>query len=165
MQQVDKYLAQYSEQVRNQVKALIENGKLSSYLTDKYATSHKVTNDGELRDYVQQIKNRYIKMSAPLSKIVFDSKLHVIKNALGTHSYVNRVQGSKIKSKNEIRISSLFKKAPADFLNMIVVHELAHLKEKDHNKSFYQLCMHMLPDYHQLEFDFRLYLIEKDLKP
>ena len=41
---------------------------------------------------------------------------------------------------------------------MIVVHELAHLKEPEHNKAFYQLCTHMAPDYHQLEFDLRLYL-------
>jgi predicted metal-dependent hydrolase len=41
---------------------------------------------------------------------------------------------------------------------MIVVHELAHLKEKQHNKAFYQLCQHMLPDYHQIEFDVRVYL-------
>ena len=41
---------------------------------------------------------------------------------------------------------------------MIVVHELAHLKEKEHNKAFYQLCQYMLPDYHQLEFEMRLYL-------
>ncbi|WP_410733789.1 YgjP-like metallopeptidase domain-containing protein [Citrobacter portucalensis] len=25
---------------------------------------------------------------------------------------------------------------------MIVVHELAHLKEKEHDKAFYQLCCH-----------------------
>ena len=54
----------------------------------------------------------------------------------------------------------MFKQAPENLLNMIVVHELAHLKEKDHNKSFYQLCRHMQPDYHQLEFDTRLYLIQ-----
>ena len=41
---------------------------------------------------------------------------------------------------------------------MIVVHELAHLKEKEHNKAFYQLCRHMQPNYHQLEFDVRVYL-------
>ena len=41
---------------------------------------------------------------------------------------------------------------------MIVVHELAHLREKDHGKAFYQLCTHMEPDYHQLEFDVRLWL-------
>lgn len=41
---------------------------------------------------------------------------------------------------------------------MIVVHELAHLKEMDHNKAFYQLCEYMAPDYHRLELDLRLYL-------
>jgi predicted metal-dependent hydrolase len=41
---------------------------------------------------------------------------------------------------------------------MIVVHELAHLKEKEHNKSFYHLCEHMEPNYNQLEFDLRVYL-------
>ncbi|MBC7680724.1 MAG: M48 family metallopeptidase, partial [Ferruginibacter sp.] len=44
------------------------------------------------------------------------------------------------------------------FLKMITVHELAHLKERNHDKPFYQLCTYMEPDYHQLEFDVRLYL-------
>lgn len=46
---------------------------------------------------------------------------------------------------------------------MIVVHELAHLKEKGHNKAFYKLCEHMLPDYHQREFEMRLYLTQLEL--
>ena len=45
----------------------------------------------------------------------------------------------------------------------LVVHELAHLKEMEHNKAFYQLCTHMLPDYHQLEFDLRVYLTWREL--
>jgi predicted metal-dependent hydrolase len=79
------------------------------------------------------------------------------------HSFVSRVQGKNLKSKSEIRVASIFKKAPADFLHMIVVHELAHLKEKDHNKSFYRLCHNMESDYSQLEFDLRLYLINLKL--
>jgi hypothetical protein len=43
---------------------------------------------------------------------------------------------------------------------MITVHELAHLKEKQHDKAFYQLCCHMEPRYHQLEFDTRLWLTQ-----
>jgi len=74
------------------------------------------------------------------------------------HSFVSRVQGSKLKSKNEIRIDSVFKKVPVEFLKMIVVHELAHLKEKQHNKAFYKLCLYMEPEYHPLKFDMRLYL-------
>lgn len=41
---------------------------------------------------------------------------------------------------------------------MIVVHELAHLKERENNKVFYAVCTHMEPDYYQLEFDVRLWL-------
>ncbi|MDZ9008676.1 M48 family peptidase, partial [Escherichia coli] len=39
----------------------------------------------------------------------------------------------------------------------------AHLKEKEHNKAFYQLCCHMEPQYHQLEFDTRLWLTQLSL--
>lgn len=71
------------------------------------------------------------------------------------------MQGGKLKAKAEIQIAALFKEAPAPFLKMIVVHELAHLR-KHHNKAFYQLCEHMEPGY-QLEFDLRLYLTHLEL--
>ena len=161
MNLVDRYLAVYGESVRLQVVRLIETNKLQSYLDSRYAQAHDVKTDADLRQFVMGYKNQYLKKSSPLSKVVYDNKIHVIKNALGTHSYVNRVQGSKIKSKNEIHVSSVFKTAPKAFLEMIVVHELAHIKEKDHNKAFYQLCQHMLPDYHPLEFDMRLYMIQR----
>lgn len=73
------------------------------------------------------------------------------------------MQGGKLKAKKEIRIASLFKEAAPEFLRMIVVHELAHLRERDHNKAFYQLCQHMEPAYHQLEFDLRVYLTYREL--
>ena len=88
----------------------------------------------------------------------------VLKNALGLHTAVSRVQGGKLKAKAEIRVATVFRNAPEAFLRMIVVHELAHLKEKDHNKAFYQLCCHMEPQYHQLEFDTRLWLTHLSLK-
>jgi len=72
------------------------------------------------------------------------------------------VQGSKLKAKREIRVASLFREVPLEWLRMIVVHELAHMKERDHDKSFYALCEHMEPSYHRLEFDVRLYLTHLD---
>jgi predicted metal-dependent hydrolase len=74
------------------------------------------------------------------------------------------VQGNRLKAKREIRIAALFKEAPADFLRMIVVHELAHLKESEHGKAFYALCLHMEPDYHQLELDLRLWLTAREME-
>ena len=72
------------------------------------------------------------------------------------------MQGGKLKAKHEIRVATLFRNLPEEFLRMIVVHELAHLKEKEHNKAFYGLCQRMEPQYHQYEFDLRLYLTHLD---
>ncbi len=160
---IHKYLTHYPPSLIAQVEALIKNDQLATYLLDRYPKPHKVANDSNLRDYVLSLKNQHMKKSQPLSKIIYDSKLHVVHNALGLHSYVSRNQGGKLKTKNELRVSAVFKKTPEAFLNMIVVHELAHLKEKEHNKAFYRLCNNMLSDYHQLELDMRLYLIQLEL--
>jgi predicted metal-dependent hydrolase len=158
-----KYLAGYPEKITDMVSQLLSGDKLGSYLLNKYPSAHDIRTEKALYDHVVRMKNRYLRKSQPLSKAIYDGRLHVIRDALGTHTFVSRVQGGKIKSKNEIRIASLFKYAPLEFLNMIVVHELAHFKEKDHDKAFYQLCEHMEPAYHQLEFDVRLYLTHLDL--
>lgn len=160
---VNKYLSQYPLHLKQQVESLIADDRLADFLLKRYPTVHEINSDQHLRDYVYDLKKSYMKKSSPLSKVVYDNKIHVLKNALGLHSYVPRVQGNKLKSKNEIRISSVFKKTPEAFLRMITVHELAHLKEKEHDKAFYRLCKHMLPDYHQLEFDMRLYLVQLEL--
>ena len=52
---------------------------------------------------------------------------------------------------------------PEEFLRNIVVHELAHLKEKEHDRAFYKLCLNMEKNYHQVEFDLRLYLTYMDI--
>lgn len=158
-----KYLAGYSPGVVEKIQALINNGQLAAYLRKKYPQCHQIKTDKALYEFVLTIKNRYLRQSPPLSKVIYDDKLDVLHQALGLHSFVSRVQGGNLKAKNEIRIGGVFRVAPIEFLQMIVAHELAHLREKEHNKAFYQLCLHIEPDYHQLEFDMRLYLTCLDL--
>jgi len=158
-----KYLTGYPEQVLNQVRSVIAAETLGQFLLKKYPVTHDIKTNKALYAYVMDLKNQFLRQSPPLSKVIYDDKLDVLHQALGLHTYVSRVQGSRLKAKNEMRIGSVFKTAPPDFLNMIVVHELAHLREKDHNKAFYKLCTHMEPNYHQLEFDVRVYLTYLDL--
>lgn len=153
-----KYLAAYPPELRAQVQVLIASGRLGSRLAQRYPERHDIASDGALYDYVCGLKNRHMRSAGPLSKVLYDSRLHLTHQALGTHTAVSRQQGANLKAKREIRIASLFREAPAAFLRMIVVHELAHLKERLHDKAFYALCTHMEPDYHQLEFDVRLWL-------
>lgn len=153
-----KYIAGYPQPVQDQVRELLAQDKLGPLLLRKYPAAHAVRTDKALYDYVMALKGEFLRSSEPLSKVAYDSKLHVIRNALGTHTTVSRVQGGKLKAKREIRVATLFREAPPEFLRMITVHELAHFKEKEHDKGFYQLCTRMEPQYHQYEFDLRLYL-------
>ncbi|NVN98582.1 MAG: M48 family metallopeptidase [Geobacteraceae bacterium] len=158
-----RYLAGYSQQLTAQVMELITENRLESFLLKRYPQTHDVRTDKALYDFTVTIKNEFLRSSQPISRVAYDGKIHVINNALGTHTFVSRVQGGKLKAKNEIRIASVFRDAPLEFLKMIVVHELAHLKEKEHNKAFYQLCEYMEPAYHQLEFDTRLFLTHSEM--
>lgn len=161
MQQL-KYLGGYPPDLLEQIQALIDQKRLGEFILNKYPAAHDIRSQKALYEYTMALKNDYLRKSKPLSKVIYDEKISVIKHALGLHTQIARVQGGRLKSKNEIRIASLFKQTPPEFLRMIVVHELAHIKEKNHGKAFYQLCTHMEPDYHQLEFDTRLYLTYLD---
>ena len=159
------YLGAYSSSLQEQVRGLLRGDRsaLAAVLLHKYPQPHVVRTDKALYQYATEIKNRHLRNADAVNKVVFDSKIHVVRHALGLHTTLSRVQGSRLAAKHEIRIASMFKQVPDEFLRMIVVHELAHLREKQHNKAFYQLCKHMEPDYHQFELDVRLYLTHIEL--
>lgn len=152
------YLAGYPPALVAEVQQLLREDRLAAVLLKKYPRAHAVRTDAALYAYAQELKGRYLRNAGLLNKVRFDGTLQVLRNALGMHTAISRVQGSKLKAKREIRVATVFKTVPEEFLRMIVVHELAHLKEREHDKAFYQLCRHMEPDYHQLEFDLRCYL-------
>lgn len=110
-----KYLSGYPENLKTQVQQLLLQGRLGEMLLAKYRHTHGVRTDKALYDYVMALKNDFLRNSEPLSKVAFDSKLHVIAHALGTHTTVSRVQGSKLKAKREIRVATLFKEVPLEF--------------------------------------------------
>ena len=152
------YLRSYPESLQDQARELLAQGRLGTVLQRRYPVAHSVRSDKALYEYAQDLKSRFLRNAGTVNKVVFDSKIHVVRHALGLHTAVSRVQGNRLAAKHEIRVAAMFKQGPDEFLRMIVVHELAHLREKNHDKAFYQLCAHMEPKYHQYEFDLRLYL-------
>ena len=158
-----KYLQGYPQKTLDQVEELIESDALKSIILKKYPTKNTVRTSKELYAYTMELKKRFIKKAPPISKVEFTDRADVLKNALGLHYFIPRTQGKKIKSKNEIKVSSVFINGAEEFLTFIVVHELAHIKEKEHNKAFYALCNHMMPDYHEVELYMRLFLTCNDL--
>ncbi|WP_435606483.1 M48 metallopeptidase family protein [Pseudomonas knackmussii] len=158
-----RYLQAYPQHLQDQVRQLIAEERLGEYLEKRYPGRHEVQSDKALYAYAMQLKQEHMRNAPAVDKVLYDNKLDVVQRALGLNTAISRVQGGKLKAKKEIRVASLFKEAAPEFLQMILVHELAHLRERDHNKAFYQLCEYMLPSYHHLEFDLRVYLTWREL--
>lgn len=157
------FIAHYPEHLKVQINRLIEEGKLGKYLLSKYPKIHGINSDKALYTYAMELKNSFLRKSEPITKVLYDGKISDINDALGLHRVTIKNHGGRLRSKSEIRVATLFKGTPEAFLKMIVVHELAHLKVKEHNKAFYALCETMEPHYHQFEFDVRLYMTHLDL--
>ncbi|MEN9362033.1 MAG: hypothetical protein RL095_3568 [Verrucomicrobiota bacterium] len=153
-----QYFTHYPPTIQAQVEALLASGRLPDQLRQRYPAAHQIRSDQALYDYAMAMKNRFMRQAGPVNKVVYDDKIRRSHEALGLHSRMSRVQGKRLKSSQEIRIAALFRRAPEALLRMILAHELAHLREVEHNKAFYQLCVHIEANYHQLEFDTRLYL-------
>ena len=152
------YLSGYAPALQDKVREWLVTGMAAQWLLNKYPQAHEVRTDKALYDYVDDLKTEYLRNAGQLHKVAYDSKIHVMRNALGLHTRRAIAHGSKLSARHEIHIAAMFKQSPNAFLRMICVHELAHIRIMDHDKAFYQLCMHMEPDYHQLEFDVRFYL-------
>lgn len=158
-----KYLQAYPPALQDQVRQLLVQDKLGEYLQQRYPQRHAVQSDKALYAYALALKQEHLRTAPTIDKVLFDNRLDLTHRALGLHTAISRVQGGKLKAKKEIRVASLFKDAAPEFLKMIVVHELAHFRESDHNKAFYKLCEYMQPGYHQVEFDLRVYLTWRDM--
>lgn len=161
---VRRYIGDYPADTQGQVRQLLESDRLGAYLQRRYPGTHDIQSDGALFEYVQDLKQAHLRSAGPLHKVIWQNRIDVIGQVLGLNTAISRVQGGRLKAKAEIRIASRFKRIAPEFLEMVVVHELAHLRERSHDKAFYQLCRHMMPDYHQVEFDLRLRLMQDEIE-
>ena len=51
--------------------------------------------------------------------------------------------------KNSLCFSCFLMRCPEEAIDLVVVHELCHIREKNHGPRFYALLAHYLPDYQE----------------
>jgi len=56
-------------------------------------------------------------------------------------------QWGSCSGKNVLSFNTMMMKLPHDVIEYIVIHELAHIRHKHHQKDFWQLVEQHLPDY------------------
>lgn len=152
------YLSGYDEELRARASELLVSGALAARLAARYPERHDVRSNRALHAYVQELKARHLRKAPPLERVTYDDKMRVVEGALGMHTTRTHTHGARTRKRRDVRVASLFKDVAPEFLRMIVVHELAHMKHAEHSRAFYALCESMEPDYHQLELDLRLHL-------
>src|SRR5690606_25838268 len=85
MQRDLPYLRAYPEALQAQVHSLLQGGPngLAPLLLRKYPQAHSVRTDKALYQYTTELKNRHLRNADAVNKVLFDSKIHVVRNALG----------------------------------------------------------------------------------
>jgi len=56
-------------------------------------------------------------------------------------------QWGSCSGKNDLSFNTMMMKLPLDVIQYIIVHELAHIKHKHHQKAFWKFVAEYLPDY------------------
>jgi hypothetical protein len=130
----------------------------------RHPEAHDVRTDRALYDYVGELKAATCAVPSRWPRWPTTTSCTCCTTRWARTRAVSRVQGNKLKAKREIRIASLFKRRAGAFLRMIVVHELAHLKEREHDKAFYALCTHMEPTTTSSSSTLRLWLTARELE-
>ncbi|GIT98793.1 M48 family metallopeptidase [Sulfurovum sp. TSL1] len=67
-------------------------------------------------------------------------------------------QWGSCSGKNVLSFNTMMMKLPHDVIQYIIVHELAHIRHKHHQKAFWQLVENYLPEYKQQVAELKNYM-------
>jgi len=110
----------------------------------------------------QKQKDRAIKYPEPTVEEIKELKNHAKAYIPEKIEYYSRLMGlypSEVKinsakkrfgscsAKNSINFSCLLMRYPHEAIDYVIVHELAHIKHKNHGREFYLLIESVLPDW------------------
>ncbi len=98
----------------------------------------------EKEDLILKAKN-YI----PERTVYFSEIMGLVPNAVKISSATTRF--GSCSGKNNLNFSFYLMGYPKEAVDYVIVHELAHIKYKNHSKEFYGFIEKFLPDYKQRE--------------
>ena len=103
-----KYLSAYPATLQDKVRQLIARTATTAPIWPEISAQASGQTDRALYEYGAELRREYVRNGPAIDKVIYDSKLDVLRHALGLHTTISRVQGGKLKAKKEIRIASLF---------------------------------------------------------
>jgi len=118
-----------------------------------------ITTDSYDPDYFQQRLDRFYKMQAleivPDLVEYYSAQMQLFPSKLSFRKAKTR--WGSCSNKNSISLNYRMMKLPLDIIKYIIVHELAHIEHKDHQKKFWQLVASIMPSYKAYENELKTY--------
>jgi predicted metal-dependent hydrolase len=148
-----KYLIKNKKEWLEKRLQFLKTNCLSSneyyFLGTKYQMGNiKIDFDIFYKEKSKEILPKIVDKYSNMMKL-FPTKLKYRKN--------KRVWGS-CNYKNEINFNIYLMKLPMELIEYVVIHELAHIKHKNHSKKFWNLVEYYCEDYKKREKLFRNFL-------
>lgn len=132
---IDEFIKKNSDWIERTLKKTEERRKNA----EKYAIA-----DADKAEYIKKAKSylpERVKYWSTLTGLV-PSYVHI--------TSAEKRYGS-CNSKNGICFSFRIMAYPKEAIDYVIIHELAHIKHKNHSKDFYKLIEKYMPDYKQQE--------------
>ena len=89
------YLQSYPASLQQQAGSLVQSGKLGQWLLQRHPQPHQMRSDKALHAYVMGLKGEHMRNSAALAKVVYDSKLQLVYQALGIHVRTGKTMAAR----------------------------------------------------------------------
>jgi predicted metal-dependent hydrolase len=136
-----------------QVKEGLRNVTLE-FNEESFHISHSSSTEQELLEEVLNLfyKQEAIRTITPLVK-KWSDKMKLNPSNIGFRKAKSR--WGSCSSQNSLSFNYYLSKLPLPIVEYVVVHELAHIKEKNHSKNFWALVEEFLPNYRMLVKELR----------
>lgn len=108
------------------------------------------------KSYPKELSEKEIKALIEKARLVLPKKLSYYSRLMGLYPTAVKITAAKTRfgscgGKNSVCFSYRLMLYPEKAIDYVVVHELAHIKHKNHGKEFYALIEKYLPDYKERE--------------
>ncbi len=131
-------------------------GEIDNFVQSHISWINKRLVENSVTPLNREIPPSEEKMLREKAKVYLKERLDYYSNISGLKYTGMKITGAKHRygscnSKNSICFSYRLMLYPEEAIDYVVVHELAHIKIKNHSESFYKLVEKYMPDYKQRE--------------
>lgn len=139
--------------LENAIKKVSKNALLEDEFL--YLGEIKKLQDYNIKNLDKFYKNEIEKI---LPNIVetFSKKMNLYPTSISYRK--NKRTWGSCNFKNGLNFNILLMKFPLEIMQYVVIHELSHIKHKNHSKNFWNLVEKYCPNYKQIEKEFKNFL-------